>query len=1069
VLKTDYLKKPAEIPDSDKQMLFIPGMPTGIKALDVSDNGVLPSFTRQLRFEVSSTSIYDVKPPKVLFDPFLCQVSTDVGVDGINPDQCLTRVALVREPAQDQEDSKPGKAVWAYNLRDWPPTDLPALYGLCSKVDQREFKDADGDNAYKKQRNKQYYCLRFAVPEPLFGETSTEPWLLKRVNLAATQETYVVVFGVVDKDLISFIGRDNLSWRNQHAKVRAGHSSNKSVPAGKEVYGTTVDAQDEATTLGLAMRSFDLDWKVKHPKARLYKVLLAQMTRGKAEALVANLANSNFSDTSERFDLVISAAADFSAATANEHLIFDRPLKPPTKVVAKSSAADKDSELPEFRHFVVVPWLSYDSSGHRLPNPLRLVTLADRKVAESKTDQREFTVSGNYEQWFPLSEPVNQDKLQACYDIIARNFLKDEKHYWREQLPAPTGNDNEPDCSELSSRADPKLPFAPKLNGAFELAVLSILRDGTHADVAMLQKRSFYWGPFPSPLHKANLAQSDGELLDRILWQGDFLRVLPVKGSTLKKVLEESDKLDALDEQATNEIVETKRGLLALGVEKTSDQQYLVDGIQLDPNRLYTVATSNHIAAGDNGYPELADPQFANVRLATVDKDKDADDETPRIGTLVCQKLSEGGSCVSNPGLLFASVQNPTPLPPQLEPALTAFAKAYEHSILGNPDLPRDTFSRTNYQAQLVPTWRISLKDFSFSFSSVRNNLTESQRLTELGGVTEPLAGNAKSHAFNFSTHEEWVRSGKWMDEFVRGMFQFQDTVTGNTLQVPILTSSGTLVNSLAPAPALTTYMQNQGATDLGIFWHPGTPWHLSPHKYFTKFGFVFEPLTHFDTQLASQNLIFPPVPDPAGNGKILVPEIPINLPFNQNWLGRFAFRGESDKNHLEIGYQGGWELKTLETLGSNLGPCPPPLNVTLCVESWELQSTFVPGSISQTRDRRERNGPYMDMDWNWPLIWRLSFRTQESFAYYFPSHFDNAIDTLYRNDLIETLNFKLFPNLNFGPSLERFDYENKFEHVHLRTWSPSFKMTYSFDWLEGSRRGKSLRYPSSAGGSASE
>jgi len=110
-----------------------------------------------------------------------------------------------------------------------------------------------------------------------------------------------------------------------------------------------------------------------------------------------------------------------------------------------------------------------------------------------------------------------------------------------------------------------------------------------------------------------------------------------------------------------------------------------------------------------------------------------------------------------------------------------------------------------------------------------------------------------------------------------------------------------------------------------------------------------------------------------------------------------------------------------------------------------------------------------MDMDWSWPLIWRLSFRTQESFAYYLPAHFDNAIDTLYRNDVIETLNFKLFANLNFGPSLERFDYENKFEHVHLRTWSPTFKVTYSFDWLEGSRGGKSLRYPSSAGGPASE
>jgi hypothetical protein len=831
------------------------------------------------------------------------------------------------------------------------------------------------------------------------------------------------------------------------------------VPPGKEIYGTTVDALDEATTLGLAMRSFDLDWKADHPNARLFKVLLAQMTRGKAETLSANLANSNFSNTSERFDLVISAAADFSAATANETLALDRPQKPLVKTIAEPQGADqaavfaqeepgggvqgtlKDpggavvdnasvtvttttpedsksletktdknghyrfdlapgvyrltvkaqgftelkheginveighlltsdltlSKLPEFRHFVVVPWLGYDSSGHRPPNPIRSVTLTDSNPSPQPQprDTRTFVVGGHYEQWFPLSESVNQDKLQACYNIIARDFLKDQKHYWREQLPPPTGNNNEPDCSKVSTTDDPK-PLAPKLTGAFELAVLAALRDRTHADVAMLQKRSFYWGPFPSPLDKkASLAQPNGELLDRILWQGDFLKVLAVKGSTLKKVLDESDKLDALDEQATNEVVETKRGLLALGIEKTRDKQYLVDGMQLDANRLYTVATSNHIAAGDNGYPELvADPQLLDARLPTGKED------TPRISWVACEALKDSQvnrGCEPRSGLSFASIQNPTPLPPQLEPPLTAFAKAYKHSVFGNPDLRRDTFSRTNYEAQLVPTWRISLNDFSFNLSSVRNNLTEPQRLTELGGVTEPLAGNAKSHSINFSTHEEWVRSGKWTDEFLRGMFQFQDTATGNTLPVPIL-SAGTLVNTLAPAPALTTYLQNQGAIDLGIFWHPGAPWHLSPHKYFTKFGFVFEPLTHFDTQLASQDLIFPPVPDPTGSGKILVPEIPIDLPFNQNWLGRFGFRGESNKSHLEIGYQGGWELKALETVSSNLGSCPP-VSITLCVQSWELQPAFVPGSISQARDRRQRTAP----TWTWTGVGRSS------------------------------------------------------------------------------------------------
>jgi hypothetical protein len=92
-----------------------------------------------------------------------------------------------------------------------------------------------------------------------------------------------------------------------------------------------------------------------------------------------------------------------------------------------------------------------------------------------------------------------------------------------------------------------------------------------------------------------------------------------------------------------------------------------------------------------------------------------------------------------------------------------------------------------------------------------------------------------------------------------------------------------------------------------------------------------------------------------------------------------------------------------------------------------------------------------------------LSFRTQESFAFYAPAHNDTAIDTFYRNDAIESLNWKLYPNLTVGPSLERFDYENKINNVHLRTWSPTFQVTYSFDLLGGSRAGKSLVYGSSA------
>lgn len=1092
VVKTAYLKKPATIQDSEKNLQFIPGMPTGVKSLDISDNGTIPPFTRQIRFEISETSsFYSISnPSKAPFDPFLCPVSQEDGLDLLNPEECETsgqtsrqKIALTSRTKEKDDGSAKDKSVWDFDLPAWSP--LPAHYGLCTRIDPKDFApwagERDEPGYYAAQRKQHYYCARFTVAEPLFGEAETSPWMLKklrrapdsaRANIPACKDSsdtaapdkrcykpeYAVIFGVVDKDLPGLIGRDNLAWRNSQPKISPG----KSVPPhpaklGKETYGTVVDTLDEATTLGIAVRSFDLYWQKEHPGQPIYKVLLAQMTRGKAEALAANLADTTISDTSLRFDVVLSAATSFSAATTDEEVNFFRPVKaaaktPPTPADASKveSKEKKKEALPPFRQLVVVPWLAYDTGAKRAPNPLRSITLTDADAPPNERDIRKFVIAGQYDKWFPLSEPVDPDKLQACYDVLAHRELELKK-YWKDQLPAPTVYNNPPDCKTAAK--DPSgRPLAPQFVNAFELAVLAALRDKTHADVAMLQKRSFYWGPFPLPLNgHADLEHANGELLERILWVGDYLQVLSVKGSTLTKVLDDSEKLDALDEQATGEIVETKRGLLALGIEKTRDKQYLLDGMQVDPNRLYTVATSNHIAAGDTGYPELADPQFADARLPGGAKDHQVVDQPRRISAMVCDSLGKH-DCPDNPGLLFAEEQNPGQLPSQLSPGLPGFVRAYVRSIRGFPELQRDAFSRTNYQAQLNPTWRFSLKDLSFNFSAVRNNLSEMQQTTELSGVTEPAAGNLQSHTVNFSSHQEWVRSGRWFDEFIRGLSEYQQTVTGTTATVPITGPAG-ISNVVYPAAALVSLSKNQFAVDSGFFWHRG-------HKYFDKLGLVWEPF-HFDTQIAQQDLQFAALYTPTGSP--MVPAISLPLARNRNFFQRLAYRSESDKNHFEIGYQAGWELNALESLNTNLGSCSA-VTITLCLDTKEAQTGFLADSLHQVLATRTRQGPYADLDWSWPVFWKLSVRTQDSFAYYGPAHLDNAIDTLYRNDATETLNFKLLPNLTFGPALERFDYENKVERVHLSTWSPSIKLTYSFDWLEGANWKKSLRTASSAG-----
>ena len=268
VLKTDYLKKPSEIPDSDKGLGFVPGMPTGVKSLDISDNGTIPPFTRQIRFEISSTSPYftsskdaQAAATRLKFVPFLCPVAANQGLDRLDPAACDPQTTSpsrqLPSPKLEKQaaDAAGDKTVWDYDLPADIASNLPARYGLCAKADDADHLTATlDDNVYFDKVDKQhYFCLRFTVVAPLFGDAGTPPWVLKALLdvPGGNIRGYAVIFGVVDKDLTTLIGRDNLSWRNEQRKTWPGQVQNKPATPGKETYSTTVDTLDEAPLWGL--------------------------------------------------------------------------------------------------------------------------------------------------------------------------------------------------------------------------------------------------------------------------------------------------------------------------------------------------------------------------------------------------------------------------------------------------------------------------------------------------------------------------------------------------------------------------------------------------------------------------------------------------------------------------------------------------------------------------------------------------------------------------------------------------------------------------------------------------
>jgi hypothetical protein len=1051
VLKTDPVQKPPAILDSDKKDLkFLPGLPSGVKSLDAKDNGTVLPYTRRLRFQFSSPPMS--KPALRLF---LCPVDNDQGLDAMDPasQACQDNMNSPSSQAWTLEaDDHPGESnqghptasadpqaqkIWDFSLpADWLPQGPRAsgmLFGLCTqgvrkpRSDQKKDKNKDQE---LKLSNKEYYCLRLTVAEPLFGKMADPPYVVKPVPQADGTTAYAVIVGIVDPDLASLVGRDNLSWRNDQPELEPKKTApaGKITREGKEAYTTSVNAMDPATAIGLALQHFESVGKSAHgipPDAKIFKILLAQMERGKAETLAANLATTRLSGTPLNFDLVISSAADFSAATANEQLHFD-----PSPVL-DSETNKSGAKPPRFRQLVVVPWRAYDYSNHRLPDPLRTVTVSDDHCADALCAKRDFTVGGRWDLTFSLPKTINEEEqLKSTYKKIGLEYLK--KKGYLHPLDSPDASMDDP----------------------FPLAVLDTLRSKTGADVALLQKRDFYWGPFSTPLLHSTPGRPNGVLLDSILWTGDYLQVLTVKGDTLKKVLDDSDKLDALDAQTTNPSVETNRGLLTWGIQKTRDKQYLVDGTQLDPNRLYTVATSNHISAGDTGYPELADPQFSEARLPEATSHDDT--KSQRLSSIICREFA-GDDCVDGPELTFATIQR---LPSQLEPKLSARVNAWGRSFIARPQFLQDSNSVVDYQAQLKSTWRFSLKDLSLNLSGVRNNLSEVQRSTELAAVTESGAANPKNHAIDYSSHLEFVRSGKQLDQFVRGLAVYKTTVTATTQTLALL--PGQTTPPTVGALPLISRSKNQGAIDAGFFLH-------RKHKYDSRWGLVYEPF-HFDTPLyrveLPVNAFYSHTTD-----QLINPAFTLKLDRDRRFLQRIGFRAESSQSSVELGIEGGWEQNALQELSGNLGDCHALATLTLssCLKTFQQTPGFLFSSLQQLNGSRENNGAYVNLDWSIPLIWKLSFRTEDYGEYYSPAHLDNSTDTRYRNDAKETLKFTVLPNLTFGPGLERFDYENKVERVHFRTWSPVFNVTYSFDKYSGGDWKKSLGYSPTAAGAGSK
>ena len=196
---------------------------------------------------------------------------------------------------------------------------------------------------------------------------------------------------------------------------------------------TEIAAMDPVRALAQAMQYFEEQEKATLDKTKLRKILLAQMSRAKVEELASHL----------DFDVVIASAQNHLRATGNARLTLDPDTEgnPGGRV---------------YRPIVIVPERALNTS-RELINPIRELTLRDFDSSDPEGARREVRVKTNSE---PVSNGAPPQTFKPQLDEIAK-----------------VG------CRSGRPEDDP-----------FVTATLKIMRDTTNADVAMMQKRDFYWG-----------------------------------------------------------------------------------------------------------------------------------------------------------------------------------------------------------------------------------------------------------------------------------------------------------------------------------------------------------------------------------------------------------------------------------------------------------------------------------------------------------------------------------------------------------------------------------------------
>jgi hypothetical protein len=581
------------------------------------------------------------------------------------------------------------------------------------------------------------------------------------------------------------------------------------------------------------------------------------------------------------------------------------------------------------------------------------------------------------------------------------------------------------------------------------------------SDVAFLQHRDIFSG-FEKAIAfwPRDRAYTTQQLLDEVLWNRDFVFCLPVAGSTLKKVMHESDAFDQQDKDNLSFEIEKGRGLSTLGITKDpASQDLLIRGEAVQDQKLYGVAMTDYLAFGDTGYPEFASEAVPPpVRLTSLTG-------LNRLTGLACLHLPPNPAANGCQAEEIQSAQYFDAIrisPFDTSPGLTALGQLRQWAShpLNEQTVPTMFEKPSGTPENVVERrglWWLTLENMSLEYN-----------LSFIRGADQSVPANFSGiNSFSQLSTPESSQLGLWTR--LRGGYSFPRFVDFFASGEERYTRAA--VRVAAPAgnggfgPYQLTLNNNIVRGEFGILSKPLFR-ALPIHALLSE---------NLSTQVADP---FQQLAVPACSGSSCVPGAATLTAFKlgKNFLlmTRLGARLQNRASWFEAGREFGENFGipfgyTLEDPGrAQPYSCAASGNTSLgqCAASDPLFTSA--SKVLPNLENQRIAGWFLDFHTAAPLYRSKLQLTVDSYGEIFDRRpNDSGFNTRYYEDLTVALKIPLFGNLTFAPQVDLFLFQNKVvpnQQVmtnHYSFVTSSLSLEYGFDWRRGVGWLRALRYPS--------